>query len=1066
VAEDPNNPGDSPGGAPPPATNSGKYVLIPEDLNGDGILNPDQFPPATTDYTQIPGEDTPGGPDDIPVDGPTPMFGQAVPASRKKMRDFLSNLKNKTQTAGSGENTRIGPFVDPANIRQSSTSTSRNPAGKTLADLGRKYMPGRRQAVSPHQGLTSRDLTLGDLSNRRDYGTTLNTTSQAPESPYGGDPGALPQPEQTVVSDVLLNNRFAPVTNKDGVSEEAQAGVYAPGNVSTDRFDASTFFTTLQKKMGAYTPVVDEGTGKNITLDEMQVIATTLIQEAIGGDSGTFLEGNLPFGMGDIGLRTGASKIPVGKLRPRNALPALYQEKASNDDYLADSDTRKTYGVNNTPDQMFDRFFPATMVLIAVATIAATMAAVFVTSWVVQGGAALGNLGADQTAPYAPGSSKKSSAFGNALSNFVSLSDFGLISTKNNPGEAARVGLQVFLGIDPGGGAFDLSTIGALVRTPGFYVNIGRAVLRDAIEIQEKFESAGPGIGGFGAAAASAILEDFKTSKLVAAINMFAAIGDAHLEAKKKAFNIDKLNGDSVLSHATKSRQKTTDNSQPEKLKLAWRSNSVTSTFLNPVIVNSAISAQSKSSLLKAPEGIDFEAPANNRIAPDKVEKIEDSLEAEYVPFYFHDLRTNEIVAFHAFLTNLNDNFTVNYDSADFYGRADPVQTYSSTRRNLQFSFYVAATNPDDFDSMWFKINKLITLLYPQYSQGRELINSNGGKIIVPFSQVYTASPMIRLRIGDVVKSNFSKFNLQRLFGLGTSQFDPKAGEVTDKEVLATPTGAAERTKQIEIIENAKRKAGPQPGQIWKLSTSAGKVKSVANGEEIDLNTIKGASEVFAKIGPTPGVTPINTPVAFTLYASLEDAKNDSPISNFGVGFVYTVGRNALSPNLESKDIKAAEAAALASLGSVPSDAVKKEAYAKTVSDFFNEDSNVVVKSFKESSGRGLAGVIKSMNFNWIDNAQITWETDLFKRAPKICQIQISFEPVHDIAPGIDHTGINRAPVYQVGDSVNMLAQKDEENENARANYKKQRDLLGAGSDGAIDAAISSVADALTGGGS
>lgn len=1060
MAEDPNNPGDSPGGAPPPAINSGKYVLIPEDLNGDGKLNPDQFPPATTDYTQIPGEDTPGGPDDIPVDGPTPMFGQAVPASRKKMRDFLSNLKNKTQTAGSGENTRIGPFVDPTNIRQSSTSTSRNAAGRTLADLGRRYMPGRRQAVTPGEGLTSRDLTLGDLNNTRDYGSTLDSTSQAPQSPYGGDPGALPQPEQTVVSDVLLNNRFAPVTRKDGVSSEAQAGVYAPGDVSTDRFDSSTFYTTLQKKLGAYTSVVDSGTGKNITLDEMQDIAATLIQEAIGGDSG-----NAPFGMGDIGLRTGASKIPVGKLRPKNALPALYQEKASNDAYLADSDTRKSYGANNTPDQMFDRFFPAEMVLIAVATIAATMAAVFVTSWVVQGGAALGNLGADQTAPYAPGSSKKSSAFGNALSNFVSLSDFGLISTKNNPGEAARVGLQVFLGIDPGGGAFDLSTIGALVRTPGFYVNIGRAVLRDAIEIQEKFESAGPGIGGFGAAAASAILEDFKTSKLVAAINMFAAIGDAHLEAKKKAFNIDKLNGKSVLSHATKSRQDITDNSQPGKLKLAWRNSSVKSTLLNPTIVNNAIRASSKSSLLKAPDGIDFESPANNRIAPEDVEKIEDSLESEYVPFYFHDLRTNEIAAFHAFLTNLNDNFTVNYDSADFYGRADPVQTYSSTRRNLQFSFYVAATNPDDFDSMWFKINKLITLLYPQYSQGRELINSNGGKIIVPFSQVYTASPMIRLRIGDVVKSNFSKFNLQRLFGLGTSQFDPKSGEVTD-DPLATPSGSAERTKQIKIIENAKRKAGPQPGQIWKISTSAGKVKSATTGEEIDLNTIKGATEVFAIIGPTPGISPINTPVVFTLCASLEDAENNNPIKNFGVGFLYKVGRNALAPILESKDIKAAEVAALASLGSVPPNVTAKETYAKTVSDFFNEDSNVVVKSFKESSGRGLAGVIKSMNFTWIDNSQITWETDLFKRAPKICQIQISFEPVHDIAPGIDHTGINRAPVYQVGDSTNQLAQKGAENENAKANYKKQRDLLGAGSDGAIDPAVSSVADALTGGGS
>ena len=1062
MAEDPNNPGDAPGGAPPPAINSGKYVLIPEDLNGDGKLNPDQFPPATTDYTQIPGEDTPGGPDDIPVDGPTPMFGQAVPASRKKMRDFLSNLKNKTQTAGSGENTRIGSFVDPANIRQSSTSTSRNPAGKTLADLGRKYMPGRRQAVSPGQGLTSRDLTLRGRNNNREYGSTLDTTNQAPQSPYGGDPGALPQPEETVVSDVLLNNRFAPVTRKDGVSSEAQAGVYAPGDVSTDRFDSSTFYTTLQKKLGAYTSVVDNGKGKNITLDEMQDIAATLIQEAIGGDSG-----NAPFGMGDIGLRIGASKIPVGKLRPKNALPALYQEKASNDAYLADSDTRKTYGVNNTPDQMFDRFFPAEMVLIAVATIAATIGAVFVTSFLIQGGAALVGASADQTAPYAPGSSKKSSALGNALSNFVSLSDFGLISTKNNIGTAAQRGMKVFLGLPAGGDTGDLSTLGAIVRTPGFYVNIGRAVLRDAIEIQEKFENAGPGIGGFGAAAATAILEDFKTSKLVAAINMFAAIGDANLEAEKKAFDIDKLNGESVLSHATKSRQKTADNSQPEKLKLAWRNNSVTSTFLNPVIVNSAISAQSKSSLLKAPEGIDFKSPANNRIAPKDVEKIEDSLEAEYVPFYFHDLRTNEIAAFHAFLSTLNDNFTVNYDSADFYGRADPVQTYSSTRRNLQFSFYVAATNPDDFDSMWFKINKLITLLYPQYSQGRELINSNGGKIIVPFSQVYTASPMIRLRIGDVVKSNFSKFNLQRLFGLGTSQFDPKGEkEGVDQEALATPQGAAERTKQIKIIENAKRKAGPQPGQIWKLSTSAGKVKSVANGDELDLNTIKGSSEVFAIIGPTPGISPINTPVVFTLCASLEDAKNNNPIKNFGVGFLYKVGRNALKCIVEDKDIKAGEAAALASLASIPTSGAKKDKYAKTISNFFNEDSNVVVKSFKESSGRGLAGVIKSMNFTWIDNSQITWETDLFKRAPKICQIQISFEPVHDIAPGIDHTGINRAPVYQVGDSTNQLAQKGAENEKAKANYKEQRDLLGAGSDGAIDAAVSSVADALTGGGS
>ena len=36
-----------------------------------------------------------------------------------------------------------------------------------------------------------------------------------------------------------------------------------------------------------------------------------------------------------------------------------------------------------------------------------------------------------------------------------------------------------------------------------------------------------------------------------------------------------------------------------------------------------------------------------------------------------------------------------------------------------------------------------------------------------PFSQVMGASPLVRLRVGDVIKSNYSKFNLARVFGIG-----------------------------------------------------------------------------------------------------------------------------------------------------------------------------------------------------------------------------------------------------------------------------------------------------------
>ena len=33
----------------------------------------------------------------------------------------------------------------------------------------------------------------------------------------------------------------------------------------------------------------------------------------------------------------------------------------------------------------------------------------------------------------------------------------------------------------------------------------------------------------------------------------------------------------------------------------------------------------------------------------------------------------------------------------------------------------------------------------------------------------------------------------------------------------------------------------------------------------------------------------------------------------------------------------------------------------------------------------------------------------------------MTFKPVHDIAPGLDHLGYNRAPVYPVGDVMNDI---------------------------------------------
>ena len=58
----------------------------------------------------------------------------------------------------------------------------------------------------------------------------------------------------------------------------------------------------------------------------------------------------------------------------------------------------------------------------------------------------------------------------------------------------------------------------------------------------------------------------------------------------------------------------------------------------------------------------------------------------------------------------------------------------------------------------------------------------------------------------------------------------------------------------------------------------------------------------------------------------------------------------------------------------------------------------------------------------FIDNLQIDWQLGTYNwditpgsRAPMGCKITLGFNPIHDITPGIDADGFNRAPVYKVG---------------------------------------------------
>lgn len=256
---------------------------------------------------------------------------------------------------------------------------------------------------------------------------------------------------------------------------------------------------------------------------------------------------------------------------------------------------------------------------------------------------------------------------------------------------------------------------------------------------------------------------------------------------------------------------------------ITWRNSSVNSAFVLPQRISKAVE-RARNSDAQGPADATGKSGGlfgNNKLS--NIEKLgefpadrmddqavavmEDSLNAEYMPFYFHDIRTNEYIAFHAFLTSLDDSYAADYTSTSAYGRGDDIKIYSKTTRTVGVKFIVAATNKDDLSEMYWKINKLVSLVYPQWSRGRSVISGEGefaDKFIQPFSQIPTASPLVRLRVGDVLTSNYSRFNLMRLFGIGedSSVFnlaDPITTKVVDEEKKKDADKEYEEERSAEI---------------------------------------------------------------------------------------------------------------------------------------------------------------------------------------------------------------------------------------------------------------------------
>jgi hypothetical protein len=273
----------------------------------------------------------------------------------------------------------------------------------------------------------------------------------------------------------------------------------------------------------------------------------------------------------------------------------------------------------------------------------------------------------------------------------------GIPPTKYPIEKCLPAGALFFFGVDGTGDgllgmAGDVVTKGAAAaaQSPGYYSVMARSVNRSFLLISDAFVSIGKAFASVSGIVSGfkqliGIIDVLRESKFMRAVHIFSQFGDRILSDKSgnqsqlldqnsigpsKRFNsqIDlNPNGDAV----SKSRLNVLPGGRRSHAPLAWAAYRAPDQLIMPINLKMAMGLDKGLGAPNAVNGISSSDPSNGkdkrknstyidaaepRISTPDREKFESSLDAEYVPFYFHDLRTNEILSFHAFLASLSDD--------------------------------------------------------------------------------------------------------------------------------------------------------------------------------------------------------------------------------------------------------------------------------------------------------------------------------------------------------------------------------------------------------------------------
>lgn len=612
-------------------------------------------------------------------------------------------------------------------------------------------------------------------------------------------------------------------------------------------------------------------------------------------------------------------------------------------------------------------------------------------------------------------------------------------------------------------------TIGALqtfilaLKDPwsgGFFANLGRAIARNSREFDESLASQTANSiasGGEKNAFISFILELPQSSSF----RWFKTMVDLGNNSIGQFMAKSRTEGELVVSRV-KNSGVTHGFVHPQSVMQSPSQFLLPKSFINAktLMGDSAVTSISGKNHFGAKDKSGKNVVPDKRLDQDDADKLEHVLDEEYMPFYIRDMRTSEVISFHAFLNSFSDGFAANYSEIKGVGRVEAAPIYDGATRSISFGFTMAAFSKEDMDYMYWKLNKLVTLMYPQWSKGTQLkapVEAGGKKTFyMPFSQMPTASPMIRLRIGDVITNNYSDMSAMRMMGLG----DEATATFEDNEPLvATPVNQITNPSpnQMAKIEKSALVPGvPSPiGAVLHTQVASDQPRTgdrvVIDASRAEMLIMKIANLSVPPTAISPAVISNDTSLgAFFPIGKMFDKHYESLRKEAGIilhsqwmivgfsskseGIVYLeniVSQGSIKSGLQKKIENKYK---MSNPALQRYSAIKNPVFGVRYNDLKNywepmvknsraaaseEEAkflvgNPLIRSFENNRGSGIAGFLTSLDIDWGLNT-VQWATDKGLRAPTLIKVSCNFKPIHDIAPGIDADGFNRAPVYKIG---------------------------------------------------